>query len=421
MKKVKTHQKQIVVFITLALTVISTNAYALLTSKTGFIYPADSYWSGKYVGWLQVNGGNGQYHLAIDFDKNVGDPIYAIADGEVVDTRTQYVGGQNEGGALVIKHQLSNGDDFTALYGHITIGKSKGDQVKAGEQIGTIADCMTQWGNLPHLHFEIHPNPAVLYTPAYTSSLSDLKGCVDPLAFLENQTPAAAALHFSARIDDKFIGQGYSYTETHRPDEISQAPYAYADVISYRNWDKFDIQWMDVNVDENRMGVNIRTDYTPGKVPGSTNLWTDYGDLFISTNGWTPDSEVWEYVFDTSTGNLYDIRNAGDHILSSNDVYGPQGSLTYRHDQEVTIDPASLVSVGKGTAVKQGDYYSLDFDASALNLLAGMTLGFHWTMSCANDVIEGMTTLGTPEPSTLLLLGSGLVGVFAIGRKRLQK
>ncbi len=47
------------------------------------------------------------------------------------------------------------------------------------------------------------------------------------------------------------------------------------------------------------------------------------------------------------------------------------------------------------------------------------TYGF--TVSCANDVIYGKAPIPTPAPTTLLLLGFGLVGLGAVARKRINK
>ena len=160
-------------------------------SGTGFVYPVDTRWippsQGGYIGFKAYNSAYRQYHLGVDFKIGYGANVYAISDGVVVDVKSVYA--LNAGGGIVIKHRLSNGAYFTALYGHITPLKAIGNTIKAGERIGTIANCLTVWGNLPLLHFEIHPNPNVIWTPAYTRSLSDLKGCVNPLTFLESNRP----------------------------------------------------------------------------------------------------------------------------------------------------------------------------------------------------------------------------------------
>jgi hypothetical protein len=65
---------------------------------------------------------------------------------------------------------------------------------------------------------------------------------------------------------------------------------------------------------------------------------------------------------------------------------------------------------------------SISFDISALNMKPEYLIGLHWTMSCGNDVIEGAFDPGiVPEPSTVILLGLGLLGVVGIGRKRIKK
>lgn len=45
----------------------------------------------------------------------------------------------------------------------------------------------------------------------------------------------------------------------------------------------------------------------------------------------------------------------------------------------------------------------------------------HFTMQCGNDDLIGHHYDPVPEPGTLLLLGTGLIGLLALGRKRFKK
>lgn len=154
-------------------------------------------------------------------------------------------------------------------------------------------------------------------------------------------------------------------------------------------------------------------------------LGTRLGDLFLSTNGWSPfgaaphfdddasNGETWEYalvldqVDGSTTSGQVDLRaitSAADILLSTTEATG-----TVRLNQEVLFNRASQnASLGTGTWAISGN--SLNFTIS-LGLLAGLgdSLGFHWTMTCANDVVEGAAPV--PEPGTLILLGCGLLGV----------
>ena len=88
----------------------------------------------------------GVLHGGIDIANAIGTPIYAVADGVVID-----VGPTAGYGAWV---KLRHADGTVTLYGHVnTWLVNKGDRVMAGDQIATIGNRGNSTG--PHCHFEV--------------------------------------------------------------------------------------------------------------------------------------------------------------------------------------------------------------------------------------------------------------------------
>lgn len=241
------------------------------------------------------------------------------------------------------------------------------------------------------------------------------------LCLLLMSTTSAA---MSWRIDDTYIGGD---------------DHGRGDVIHPENQeDLFAVDWMNLDLTDNWLTVDIHTDFGLGETYG-----TDYGDLFLSIDGWQPygdapylddnaaTGEDWEYVFDVSQGTLYNIQSllGQEGILNAEDVM-PEGG-TFRDGQEVLIDASAftdeMIASQGGSVYRSGtndEYYSMRFDVSDLQLdPEAFELALHWSMTCANDVIEGMidpASASVPEPSTLLLLGLGLLGVFRVNRKKMN-
>lgn len=96
----------------------------------------------------------GTQHLGIDLAAPIGTPIYAVADGVVVQGRERPQGSVAGFGSWIwIDCQASVGRDF--IYGHVHhpgILVQAGDRVHAGQQIGVVGNEGQSTG--PHLHFE---------------------------------------------------------------------------------------------------------------------------------------------------------------------------------------------------------------------------------------------------------------------------
>lgn len=102
----------------------------------------------------------GNFHAGLDFAAPIGTPIYAVADGVVVEGRERYnVAGF--GSWIWLDCQDSVGKDF--IYGHVKhdgIMVKAGDRVRAGQQIGVVGNEGQSTG--PHLHFEVWGAPGRL-------------------------------------------------------------------------------------------------------------------------------------------------------------------------------------------------------------------------------------------------------------------
>lgn len=115
-------------------------------------------------GTYQVSSGYGPrwgtFHAGLDFAAPIGTPIYAAADGVVVEGRERYnVSGF--GSWIWLDCQDSVGKDF--IYGHVKhdgILVKAGDRVRAGQQIGVVGNEGQSTG--AHLHFEVWGSPGRL-------------------------------------------------------------------------------------------------------------------------------------------------------------------------------------------------------------------------------------------------------------------
>ena len=169
------------VLVVLSIIIYSRSIYAQEPNSKNFYYPTGSINYRVSTRWLASNcdgkdkyitlEGDPKYHLGTDIvpnDKNKvdGSPVYAISDGEVVYRSDKKTSGWGDGNiGLVVKHKLSNGQPFFAVYGHIRSGLNEGDDVYAGKSFATIGPFFDKetGSAIHHLHFGInlgHINPS---------------------------------------------------------------------------------------------------------------------------------------------------------------------------------------------------------------------------------------------------------------------
>jgi len=199
----------------------------------------------------------------------------------------------------------------------------------------------------------------------------------------------------------------------------------------------FDAEYLFVKQIGSQLSIGLQTGFNlnTGKVThfNNSNVGKDYyaGDLALSFDG---NSSSYEYAFDFglytegyTDGNKISINETGidasglyEDVIWNNNIYfdgdpsGQADSAPFAMDSGTSVESGSNV-----WGLFDDSYYRIvSFDLASLNIdIAGIDA--HWTMSCGNDEING-SYAPVPEPATMLLLGSGLVGL-AFYRRRMKK
>ncbi|MCK4784040.1 MAG: PEP-CTERM sorting domain-containing protein [Desulfobacteraceae bacterium] len=164
------------------------------------------------------------------------------------------------------------------------------------------------------------------------------------------------------------------------------------------------------------------------------------GDIFIDTDGSTSsitqalngqanvnNNFGYEYVIDLSFDN-YSYK-----VLELN---ADSTTVTVFYSQNQNTNPWKYFSGGTEITGGTFAYYAGLSDADVdglhgdfhyaitgfdLNFISGMAFTSHLTLGCGNDNLMGSGTAPVPEPATIILMGTGLLGIAGIGRKKLKK
>lgn len=120
-----------------------------------FSYNAQSFLENKHLG-EDFNGIGG-------WDSDLGDAVYAVADGEVV-----YTGWPADGWGRVVtvQHRDQEGHLFQTFYAHLNrIDLPVGARVRRGQKLGTVGKGDGRY--LAHLHFELRDGSMIAAGPGY--------------------------------------------------------------------------------------------------------------------------------------------------------------------------------------------------------------------------------------------------------------
>lgn len=154
----------------------------------------------------------------------------------------------------------------------------------------------------------------------------------------------------------------------------------------------------------------------------------EYGIVMLDHSLWTQGPAPSDTTLTTGLYSVASWDDSQDFWASRTGfIYGGMADQTNPHESYVAVgagstrlaDPVVSPFVVDLSEHEAAHKWSVTIAANDLGWLGG-DIGVFWAgMTCSNDAIEG--TAPVPEPTTMLLVGAGLIGLAGLGRKRFRK
>lgn len=122
----------------------------IVLAQTPSVMPTQGYWASPFGTRTDPFTGKKAFHPGVDIATQYGNPVITTADGIVISTKTEKIGGKT----IKISHPQTG---YVTVYCHLSKFMVKsGKRVKRGETIGLVGRTGRARG--PHVHYEVRRN-----------------------------------------------------------------------------------------------------------------------------------------------------------------------------------------------------------------------------------------------------------------------